>query len=630
MLTFFTDPYKDEILYSTIARYHYYIGNIDFKDTLREVFGKDSVIPSIELSSHLEILANNLGKKYSSEDIISKHTIFPFYAPFLPRNRKQELLNDMKYGHGKGLYTEIGMVAGSICKKEGIYYCPICSKRDIETYGEAYIHREHQLQGVFVCPHNEAKLKKYEIDKRNTSRVSFIRLDERYLDFNVEYENDKTSSRLIEVSKAAYYLLENDLFEFNKDIITKKYKELLDKKELLSINKNIKQRELYEEFMNFYGEEFLEIMESSIDKDNEYNWLKVITRNSNRTVHPIRHVLLINFLSSDIREFFKKDNNHYNPFGKSPWPCLNPVADHYRKDIVYNIKMTADYETRKPVGTFTCDCGFIYSRKGPDINCEDRYMMGRIKNFGHVWEKKLIRYLNLKDYSIRDIAKLMNCDPKTVVKYDKILGIDRFKDSKMNRVKENFKPDDAHNIDIEIYKNTILDFIFNNPNLSRTSIRELCKKEYSYIYKYDREWLLENLPKKLNKIQIDNKSNERVDWSKRDIEVLNAVKNEYLELLAKEKPIRITMSNLGKSLGLLSMLEKNLDKLPKSKAYLEEILESVEVFQLRRTKIIVDEKLENEEQVKLWEIQKKSGIRTEYFNNISVKIENYIDGRYKH
>lgn len=60
MLTFFTDPYRDEILYSAIARYHYYVGNIDYKDTLREVFGSDSVIPSIELSSHLEFLANNL------------------------------------------------------------------------------------------------------------------------------------------------------------------------------------------------------------------------------------------------------------------------------------------------------------------------------------------------------------------------------------------------------------------------------------------------------------------------------------------------------------------------------------------------------------------------------------------
>ena len=38
MLPFFTNPYPDELMYSAIARYHFYSGNIDFKDTLEEYF----------------------------------------------------------------------------------------------------------------------------------------------------------------------------------------------------------------------------------------------------------------------------------------------------------------------------------------------------------------------------------------------------------------------------------------------------------------------------------------------------------------------------------------------------------------------------------------------------------------
>lgn len=48
MLPFFTDPYTDELIYSAVARYHFYSGNIDFKDTLEEVFQSRSVIPSVE------------------------------------------------------------------------------------------------------------------------------------------------------------------------------------------------------------------------------------------------------------------------------------------------------------------------------------------------------------------------------------------------------------------------------------------------------------------------------------------------------------------------------------------------------------------------------------------------------
>lgn len=631
MLTFFTDPYKDEILYSAIARYHYYVGNIDLKDTLREVFGDDSAIPSLEICSHLEFLANNLGRKYTSDNLINNHTIFPFYAPFLPKARNEELINDMKFRDGKGLYAKVGLLAGGICKKEGIYYCPICSKKEIEVYGEAFIHREHQLQGVFVCPHNEAKLKKYEIDKTIASRVEFIRLDEKLLDFNVEYEeSEDIHKKLLKASKGAYYILTNNLSSFDKEVILKKYKELLYEKGLVSVNKNIKQRELSEEFINFYGKEFLEIMGSSIDESNEYNWLKVITRNVKRTVHPIRHILLINFLVNDIKPFFEIKKNNYNPFGKSPWPCLNPVAEHYKNDVIKDLKITPDYKTRLPVGTFTCNCGFIYSRKGPDKAFNDRYKIGRIKEFGQVWENKLKEYLQEGNCGFREIARIMKCDPKTIIKFDKSLGVNYFKacDS-INQETKNIEKEKI-NIDIDTYKQKILEVVIENPNCSRTQIRQLCKKEYIYLYRNDKSWILESLPQNINRRNIDYKSDKRVDWDKRDIEILEVVTNEYKDLISKEKPIRITKSIIGKELGILPILEKKLDKLPKTKEYLDNIIEDVEAFQLRRSMLIIDKKLENKDSIRLWELQRLTGIRNEAFNKLAPKLENYIDRGYKH
>jgi hypothetical protein len=60
MLTFFTDPYKDELIYSAAARYHYYIGNIDYRDTLEELFGKRSIIPNFYTGSYLNYLCEQL------------------------------------------------------------------------------------------------------------------------------------------------------------------------------------------------------------------------------------------------------------------------------------------------------------------------------------------------------------------------------------------------------------------------------------------------------------------------------------------------------------------------------------------------------------------------------------------
>ncbi|WP_197546389.1 TnsD family Tn7-like transposition protein [Clostridium botulinum] len=590
---FFTDPYKDELIYSAIARYHFYLGNIDYKDTLEELFGKRSIVPSLEIGSNFDVLAKNLGDKYTSEIIIKDHTIFPFYSPFLPKVRKEELIEEIKHKDGNGIYTKLGMVAGSICKKNGIYYCPCCAEKEINQYGEPYIHREHQLQGVYICPHDETKLKKYPVDKTNSSRIEFIRLDKKLLDYsNITLLDNKHYDKLYKISKDAYYLLQANLENVSKEKLLEKYRNMLYEKGLITLSKRVKQKELYEEFISFYGKEFLELMESSIDNDDEYNWLRVVTRNLKRTVHPIRHLLLINFLEDDIEKFFKDINKELQVFGEGPWPCLNKIADHYKQNVVNDLKITADYKTRVPVGTFTCKCGFVYSRKGPDKSVEDRFKIGRIKEFGVVWEDKLKGYLEEEKYGLRELARLMQCDPKTIIKFDRLFEINYFK-SKIKSAEKSKKviSDDVE----EVYKESILKIIKMNPMVSRTQIREMCKKEYIYLYRSDKNWLFNNLPKK-------TKSNNhilKVDWNKRDRKVLTLIKATYKELLDEKIPIRITKSSIGKASGLLSILEKNIDKLTMTEKYLSEITETVEEFQIRRCKRIIDNKIHNNEDIKL-------------------------------
>ncbi|MCM3034038.1 TniQ family protein [Niallia sp. MER 6] len=96
MLPFFTDPYPDELIYSAIARYHFYSGNIDYKDTLEEVFQSRSVIPSVEIGSHFSILAEQLGSNYSVESLLAKHTIYLTMLRFFPSNARKNFYKMFK------------------------------------------------------------------------------------------------------------------------------------------------------------------------------------------------------------------------------------------------------------------------------------------------------------------------------------------------------------------------------------------------------------------------------------------------------------------------------------------------------------------------------------------------------
>lgn len=620
MLSFFTDPYPDELLYSVFARYHFYSGNIDLKDTLSELFGKNSAIPSFEIGSHLRFLCNALGGSYSPDRLIQEHTIFPFYAPFLPGNRKRELLEDINSSDGKGIYTKLGIVAGSICKKDSIYYCSACAREEIEIHGEAYIHREHQLQGVLMCPHHGQFLKKYSMKKHENSRVAYARLDGSLLDltdsrlFEKEYPANY-QEQLLQISKAAYYLLSNDLNHISKAEVLLRYKYLLYEKDLATNRLRVKQDELHEMVVGYYGNELLEILESGLDKNDEYNWLRVATREVTRTVHPLRHILLILFLTGDMDTFFKGIREAYNPFGRGPWPCLNKASNHYEKDVVTELAVTADSKTREPVGTFTCECGYIYSRKGPDKLEKDRYRKGRVKAFGLVWEDKLKTLLSEHSHSYHEMARQLGCDIKTIHKFEAILTEEISIKADVEITGQ--KVPVPVNFLNEEYRERMLQVIKEYPELSRTDIRGQCKKEYVFLYRHDKEWLFEMLP--TGKPQTGSKG--YVDWNQRDHEVLLQLQKAQMDLLNRAKPIRVSKTTLGKEIANLSLLEKHLHKLPYCSEFIDKVSETKQQFQLRRCQIIIVRMQEEGLPLLDWRIQREAGLRKEDYELIKDKVE---------
>ncbi len=311
-----------------------------------------------------------------------------------------------------------------------------------------------------------------------------------------------------------------------------------------------------------------------------------------------------------MENFFGDIKIDFNPFGKGPWTCLNRASDHYRKKVIKEVIITDDYKSRLPVGTFSCECGFIYSRKGPDKEENDKYRIGRVKQFGDIWMNKLEGYLKENKYSLREMARLLNCDTNTIKKYKAILENKPKNKEITNKIINN---DDK-------YKVQLLEFIKANPNIRRTEIHKLKGKEYSYLYRKDPKWLFDNLPSKTLQAK---KQNRVVNWEKRDEEILELIKNGHEEILDKNKPIRISKSSIGKISGTLTTLEKNIHKLPKAKEHLDMIVETVEEFQLRRCIDIIDKKAA-ENELKLWQLKRIAGIREEDFEKIKDKILTYL------
>lgn len=625
MMPFFPTPYPDELLYSVLARYHLRSGNISFKATMEDAFGTKNATAVVELPSNINALISNLplNTEYTADYLIDNHTFFSFYTAFLPPKRAQWVRDNMMKRNGKGIYGKTGIMASSIVANQYFKFCPLCNAEDKEKYGELYWHRIHQIPGVLVCSKHQIMLCDSKVPIKGYNKHQYIAASEENCiksDSTGTY-SDKTVLLLIELAKDVEFLLNNRFERRPTEWFHEQYKAKLMELGYATINGNVMQKKLAEEFVQFYGEEFLTLVQSSIEISSDNSWVADMARGRNRASHPIRHLLLARFLGITIPDLFYRQLT-YKPFGDGPWPCLNPVAEHYLKPVVKQLKISYSNDTKKPVGTFSCDCGFVYARAGPDFSEESRFKAGRIKQFGHVWETKL-KELVEKGLSLRQTAKLMGADPKTVKKYAAKLGLETCWEKRSDRELFKDKGDSVTAADKrDYYREEWLKLMNQYPDKSKTELRQLNKAVYAWLYRNDKEWLKFNSPEPIYKYR-----NVCVDWDKRDKEILDKVKVVVEEMLnSTEKPERISLSLVGSKLGIRGLLEKHLDKLPLTKQYIDSVKESRRDFQLRRIRWAIRELEQEGEEVKLWKVLRKAGIRKEFCQEVENDVIEIMKG----
>lgn len=558
-------PYPDELLYSVITRYHLRSNNMSPKWTLREIYGTDNVIPTIDLPSHLDALKSNSMFESTTDYWIENHTLYPYYAVFLPEERTQRLREFMKSQNGSGIHAFVGITASTVARSSDLCFCPSCYEEDIKQFGEPYWHRIHQVPGVWVCPEHTVVLQKIAdpvSDRHGLTILPIARSMFQSVSIMKDVHNN-TADRLAEIAHDISILL-NAKFEFSK--VRNNITFRLSEKSYITASGRVRQRKLEEQFNLYYDSSLLDLLDSQTNQ-SEYSWLSLAARsNTRRAIHPLRQLLLIRFLFGDFRSFLEQPDIDYTPFGIGPWPCLNKAAKHYKQLIINDCQISRCTDTGKPIGTFACECGFSYSRRGPDRSENDKFRRGRIKSYGHVWANKLELCLQI-GLSYRTTAQWLGVDTNTVIKYANGEELDHVKSSSEER-----KPITLKNAS------------------------------------------------KANKIGYT-----RVNWEKRDLELSWKVEELCKAILSdrKTKPVRISVAVIGKRLGKLSWLQKNKDKLLVTMGIMQPYLESVSQFQIRRLQWAADQ-MQGEWPIKRWKLIKKAGLRPGSSKEVQAEIDRCV------
>ncbi|MBD2498894.1 TnsD family Tn7-like transposition protein [Nostoc sp. FACHB-280] len=593
MLGFFPEAYPDELFYSICARYQEQMNYSSQIAVVQDLFQTKNATAIFDLPSRLQklIAALPYGHSYTVDQFIDNHTLLPFYSPFLPLERLQLIREEMAGDNGSKIHTRLGIVAGFIEMPYYLRFCPVCMENDQKHFGECYWHRLHQLSGVEVCPTHEVFLEKSSVLTHNRRRISeFFLLEKKTQTVSprpVDSSN-MTHKILLRIARDIEWLLNYCRIVPGLEALYEKYLCLVKNNlKLVTYKGRIRIQELLKIFKNSYPAKILDLLQCPLDEKIRDNWLAQLVRYPQRVHHPLRHLLLIQFFGYTVQEFLELQQI-YKPFGDAPWPCLNPVCESFKQPKINECQITYNQENYKPSATFSCTCGFVYSRTGSDKLPEDQFRFSKIKVYGSAWEESLKNFWEDPLLTLKEISEHLGVRVKTVLRQADRLNLTFPRPNTMARATE-LCPSLKRRVILptlppanisEDYRQQWLNVMVTNPGAGRTQLRSKIPAAYGHLYKYDREWLKEHLPP----LQTNN-GTPAVDWNSRDLETVAAVKVVVQQLKQDgERPIWITKTAIANFLDhpASAWVKRHLQKLPLTKKLLVELAETREEFAVRR------------------------------------------------
>jgi hypothetical protein len=349
--------------------------------------------------------------------------------------------------------------------------------------------------------------------------------------------------------------------------------------------------------------------------------------NINITYHPIRHLLLLTFLDLSAEEFFSSFVE-FKPFGNSPYPCLNRTSKYYgelriRKCQIFDNLTKGIGKRGIPVGVFQCDCGFVYQRLGPDKSEKDKFTYNSVREYGKVWEDKLSELWANLSLSLLQIGKQLGISQTSVGRHAIRLNLPMNTETtrSLQGYERHRNPQKPFSEMREHYRNEWLKIRQKHPNLSRKRLMETANFFYLWLKRYDSEWIENNLPAR----NTSRRKQEYLNWRLIDKEISLKVEKTCRKILSsKEFPVRVCITEIIKQVGHKAWIDKRHRKLPLTSQIIDENLETLESFMLRKIRWANEKFIEERKIPTLLQFKIRAVLRNQTSDN-SLKIQQAIE-----
>jgi hypothetical protein len=397
------------------------------------------------------------------------------------------------------------------------------------------------------------------------------------------------------IATSARYLLDHSL-PSDPRFLQKQYHALLAQHGFLTAKGHLRTADLLKSFADYYPSEFLTLLHCEIKQGSSFQklWISKLIMRVENVRHPLYHILMIHFLGSTLESFFHDERNFPQPFGDGPWPCLNPVCDLYRQLCISSVQMDKNSYESRPIGIFSCKCGFVYSRVGPDPLSHDAFTKLAVRTYGWMWETKLRELWFDQTITLKVISEYLGISVPFMKTYAKKLSLPFPRNTSKNPFGRSSRHSDTK--DLFWYRNQWLATCEASPEKSITALRRETRAIYGWLYHHDRDWLIAHRPLPIERgkrrgpgPQIDaiflaaRKSSLQEEEKHRDGYVAQSIQSVAYQLMnTSGRPSRITRTIISQKVPQVKKLLRHPEQAPLTIQALQEVLETRDAFCIRR------------------------------------------------
>lgn len=604
----FPSPLPDELLISIISRYHLLSGNRSSRESLTQFLCTPHPVTFTGLPSRIGTLLSRIpsGWADSATTIIEGHTFFPYFRPFLSASQAGNGVNLMVGPSAAVIKTGLGLAASRVGAADIPRYCPLCAEEDVSAWGVSYWHRSHLLPGILVCHRHGVELVEVRFPPEHPYRhLLFLPLSttaegHRKL---IPLLSDHQRRLLEAISRNSQELLHSNLPSLSRSWVRGRYLKRLETMGMTTGSGSVRQGELYKFLKAHYSAiTCLPTFKGLFSAEHyDHGWIASMLRAPRKSMHPLKHLLLISALFGSILDFLYPDESGEPKDGAAPpLPAMSRnIIDLPRLSCMVTEEKLSLQRASAILGVSVTTLSIAAQRHGIPLARK------RPKRHPEKMEQEALRLLR-RGCPLSAICQGLNL---STVHLNRLL--------RAHLKISHHRKDSIFRFERRRHRNALQELMTRSPAMSRSQIRKAIPSTWVWLYRHDAEWLESTLPPPLHPTTTFV-AMHRADWKHRDAMAAAAVRENARVLLERDgKPVRLSRSTLARAAGILSIAEKHPELLPETSRCLGLYSETVEDFQVRRIWELRKKGLP----ALPWQIRRTAGLG----NDISPRVREIID-----